>query len=184
MVFWEEPVCVRGRCKEENFKTKRKYNNKLYLDVQVFSVNENLMLKEIAAGYATNGHKIIIACIDRNTLKTFFADWEWLNLGLRVSEQLCSLPKELRKESIADIVSKVVNDTAADNVIIENIDLLFAPEYSLDVLKLLTLAGKNKRLVVLWEGSFKDGVVTYAEPGCEDYHRYEIKNYDACCIAK
>ncbi|GAB4258823.1 nucleotidyltransferase substrate binding protein [Thermincola ferriacetica] len=50
-------------------------------------MNESLMLKEIAAGYATNGHKIIIACIDRNTLKTLFADWEWLNLGLRVSEQ-------------------------------------------------------------------------------------------------
>lgn len=29
-----------------------------------------------------------------------------------------------------------------------------------------------------------DGVITYAQPGCRDYHRYEIKNYDAYCITK
>lgn len=144
----------------------------------------SLILKEVAEGYTVNSYKVIIACVDRNMLKLFFADWEWLNLGLLVSEQLCSMPEESRKQNIVDVVKKVINGTASDNVVVENIDLLFSPEYSLDVIKLFTLAGKNKRLIVLWEGTFKDGMITYAEPDCEDYHKYEIKNYDVYCITK
>lgn len=145
-------------------------------------MNGNFLLREIAAGYGTNDDKVIIACIDRNTLKKIFTDWEWLNLGLLVSEQLCRLPEGERRETIAEIVSKIINKTAAEKLVVENIDLLFAPEFSLDVLKLLTMAGKNKLLVVLWHGSFQNGVLTYAEPGYKDYHKYEISKYNACCI--
>ena len=144
----------------------------------------NLMLKEIAEGYTVDSNKVIIACVDKNIVKAFFSQWEWVNLGLALSERLITIPKESRKQSIVEIVKKQVDDTALENVVIENIDLLFSPEYSLDVIKLFTLIGKTKRLVVIWEGAFKDGVVTYAEPDSQDYHRYEIKNYDAYCITK
>ncbi|NSW90669.1 MAG: BREX-3 system P-loop-containing protein BrxF [Firmicutes bacterium] len=144
----------------------------------------HLMLKEIAEGYSVKSQKVIIACVDRDILKYFFSNWEWLNLGLIVSEHLLKLPKEARKEEIVDIVRKIIEVTDSENVVIENIDVLFSPEYSLDVIKLFTLAGKNKRLIILWEGTFKNGILTYAEPGYDDYHSYEIKNYDAYCITK
>ena len=151
-------------------------------------MDRHLTLSEIAeeytAGYAANGKKIIIACVERDVLKCFFSDWEWLNLGLIVSERLLKMPKEARKQGIADIARKAIEGAVSGNVVIENIDLLFSPEYALDVIKLFTLAGKNKCLVILWEGTYRDGILTYAEPGCEDYHCYEIKNYDVYCVTE
>ena len=63
-------------------------------------VDGYLPLKEIAQGYTEKSQKIIIACVDRDILKYFFPDWEWLSLGLIVSEHLLSLPEEARKEWI------------------------------------------------------------------------------------
>ena len=144
----------------------------------------DLVLKEVAKDYSTNSYKLIIACVDRNLVKLFFSDWEWINLGLVVSEQLHKLPVEARSHSIVDIVRNELSNISCDNIVVENIDLLFSPEYSLDVLKLFTLLGKTKRLIVIWDGTFKDGLVTYSEPGSKDYHKYEIKNFNAYCITK
>jgi hypothetical protein len=147
-------------------------------------MNGYLKLEQVSKGYSSSGGNIIIACVDKDMMKTFFSGWEWLNLGLIVSEQLCSLDKGSRKQAVVDIVKKAIDHVQSDRVVIENIDLLFSPEYSLDVIKLFAQVGKAKNLIILWEGAFKDGVITYAQPGCRDYHRYEIKNYDAYCITK
>lgn len=145
-------------------------------------MNGYVKLEQVAKGYSSDRGSIIIACVHKGIMKTLFSGWEWLNLGLIASEQLCSLDKGTRKQAVVDIVKKAIDHVHSDRVVIENIDLLFSPEYSLDVIKLLVMAGKAKNLIILWEGTFKDGVITYAEPGCGDYHRYEIKNYDAYCI--
>ncbi len=147
-------------------------------------MNGYLKLEQVAKGYSSDRGSLIIACVDKDIMKALFSGWQWINLGLVVSERLLSLDKDSRKQAVSDIVKGIIDKTQSDRIVIENIDLLFSPEYSLDVIKLFTMSGKTKNLIILWEGTFKDGVVTYAEPGYEDYHRYEIKNYDAYCITK
>ncbi|MDD2574054.1 MAG: BREX-3 system P-loop-containing protein BrxF [Firmicutes bacterium] len=147
-------------------------------------MNEYLKLEHIAKGYSADRGRVIIACADKDFMKVLFSDWEWLNLGLVVSKRLLSLDKDLRKQAVADMVKEAIRNTRSGRVVVDNIDLLFSPEYSLDVIKLFIMAANNKNLIILWEGTFKDGMVTYSEPGFGDYHIYEIDNYNAYCITK
>lgn len=146
--------------------------------------DNELSLRQVAQGYTSNAGNIMVACVDKEQVKAFFSNWKWINLGLVVSEQLCRLPKEQRKRMVADVVINAIKKTPSRNIVVENIDLLFSPEYSLDVIRTLQLAGKNKRLLVIWAGDYQDGVLTYAQPDCPDFHRYEIKNYGVCCITR
>ncbi|MCM8899932.1 BREX-3 system P-loop-containing protein BrxF [Caldicoprobacter algeriensis] len=147
-------------------------------------VNDQLSLKQVAQGYTSNAGNVMIACVDKELVKSFFSNWKWINLGLVVSEQLCRLPKEQRKKMVADIVINTVKKEPSKSIVLENIDVLFSPEYSLDVIRTLQLAGKNKRLLVIWAGEYEDGMLTYAKPDCPDFHRYEIRNYGVSCITK
>ena len=147
-------------------------------------MNEYLKLEHIAKGYSADRGRVIIACADKDFMKVLFSDWEWLNLGLVVSKRLLSLDKDTRKQAVADMVKEAIRNTRSGRVVVDNIDLLFSPEYSLDVIKLFIMAANNKNLIILWEGTFKDGMVTYSEPGFGDYHIYEIDNYNAYCITK
>ena len=147
-------------------------------------MNEYLKLEHIAKGYSADRGSVVIACTDKNFMKVLFSDWEWLNLGLVVSQSLLSLDKNLRKQAVTEIVKEAIRNTRSDRVVVDNIDLLFSPDYSLDVIKLFIMTAGDKNLVVLWEGTFKDGMVTYSEPGYKDYHVYEINNYNAYCITK
>ena len=147
-------------------------------------MNEYSRLEQIARGYSADRGSVVIACADKDFMKVLFSDWEWFNLGLIVSQRLLSLDKDMRKHAVADMVKEVIRNTRSDRVVVDNIDLLFSPEYSLDVIKLFIMAADNKNLVILWEGTFKDGLVTYSEPGFKDYHVYEINNYNAYCITR
>ena len=107
-------------------------------------MNEYLELELIAKGYKTDRGSVVIACADKDFMKVLFSDWEWFNLGLIVSQRLLSLDKDMRKHAVADMVKEVIRNTRSDRVVVDNIDLLFSPEYSLDVIKLFIMAADNK----------------------------------------
>ena len=67
-------------------------------------------------------------------------------------------------------------------LIIGNIDILFNPEYRLDVLGCFIQLAKNRRLIVLWPGDYDSGSLTYATPGHEDYKKFLIRDYDVICL--
>jgi hypothetical protein len=143
-----------------------------------------LSLRQVAEGYSSNSTNLIIACIDKAVVRNFFRDWKWINIGLVVSEALYKLPKEQRKKMVVDIVRNAIEKVHEDNIVLENIDILFFPEYSLDVVKTLQMVGKNKRLLVIWDGHCKNGVLTYSKPDYPDFHKYKIKDYGVYCITK
>ena len=66
-------------------------------------------------------------------------------------------------------------------VVCSEIDLLFEPCLSLDVLALLRAASRPTRLVVLWPGSYVDDVLTYAVAAhdhCRSWRRPEVEIID------
>ena len=67
-------------------------------------------------------------------------------------------------------------------MIIKDIDVLFNPEYKVDVLKILTEARKRKRYSVIWPGRCENGKLIYGEEGYLDYRTYDIENYDITCV--
>lgn len=143
-----------------------------------------LNLRQVAEGYTKNIGNLIVACVDKAIVKNFFGDWKCINIGLVVSEALYKLSKDQRKKMVADIVRNIIEKVPAKDIVLENIDVLFSPEYSLDVIKTLQMAGKNKRLLVIWDGHYENGMLTYSKPDYPDFHVYKLSDYGVYCITK
>ena len=69
-----------------------------------------------------------------------------------------------------------------DNTVIKDIDVLFNPEYKIDVLKMLVSVYKRKRFSLIWPGSYANGRLIYANERSPDYKTYDIKEYDILCV--
>ena len=69
-----------------------------------------------------------------------------------------------------------------DGAVIKDFDVLFNPDYQVDVLKIFVTACKQKTFSVLWPGRLEDGKLFYAEEGFPDYKVYNIGDYDITCI--
>ncbi len=78
-------------------------------------------------------------------------------------EQTRRAPAALR-ESIAAFRSSVV--------LVDRIELLFAPALRLDPLRLLRQASRIRPLVVAWPGSYENDCLTYAAPGHPEFRSY------------
>ena len=69
-----------------------------------------------------------------------------------------------------------------DDVVIKDFDVLFHPDYEIDVLRILISLHRTKPFRVLWPGSYEDGKLSYAEEGFQDYKVYELADYDVACV--
>ncbi len=147
-------------------------------------MHQGFTIKEIAEGYLTDSSQLIITNINKAALNVLFPDWLHLNMGLLLSEQLLSVSIGMRRQSIVGITKDIIARTGSNQVILHNMDMLFSPEFKLDVLKLLSSIGRGMKFIVLWHGKFEDGIITYAEPGYSDYQTYNLKDYDAYYITK
>jgi hypothetical protein len=61
---------------------------------------------------------------------------------------------------------------AADVVILDNIEILFDPALQQDPLRCLQGVSRNRTIVASWNGSARDRMLSYAEPGHREYRRY------------
>ncbi len=69
-----------------------------------------------------------------------------------------------------------------DDVIIKDFDVLFHPDYKIDVLKILINTCKTKPFRIIWPGRLQDGKLYYAEEGFADYKEYNVEDYDVTCV--
>lgn len=69
-----------------------------------------------------------------------------------------------------------------DEAVIKDFDVLFNPEYKIDVLKILIRNCKVKPFSVIWPGTLQDGKLIYAEIGYKDYKEYDVDAYDVTCV--
>ena len=103
------------------------------------------------------------------------------SVSKEVAEGLLACKENRRSMKLEQIFNSVL-DRYPDGVTIKDIDVLFNPDYKVDVLKILIAARKRKRYCVIWPGRFEDGKLIYAEEGYPDYKVYEIANYDITCV--
>ena len=86
--------------------------------------------------------------------------------------------KPNRRSMKLEQIFNAVLDQYPDGVTIKDIDVMFNPEYKVDVLKILVAARKRKRYSVIWPGRFEGGKLVYGEEGYSDYKVYKIEDYD------
>lgn len=104
-----------------------------------------------------------------------------VSLSKELADNLLACKPNRRSMKLEQIFNTVL-DRYPDGITIKDIDVLFNPEYQVDVLKILIAARKRKRFSVIWPGRYEDGKLIYAEEECTDYKVYEIANYDITCV--
>lgn len=98
--------------------------------------------------------------------------WPRVNVGLSLSEKLLELTHRQRAVRVAGTLDGIVQDENSDVTLLDNIELLFAPELAQDPLKLLQSLSRNRTIVAAWPGNFDGAALTYAEPGHPEARRY------------
>lgn len=69
-----------------------------------------------------------------------------------------------------------------EGVVLKDFDVLFNPDYKVDVLKIMVNACKAKPFSAIWPGTFDGTRLVYAEEGFRDYKTYDVDAYDITCI--
>ena len=99
-----------------------------------------------------------------------------VNIGLMLGERLYKAKADGSPVNIADELDTILGEEQRD-MTLANTDILFSPEYELDVIKLLLQLGRNQRLYMQWPGEITGEKLTYSEPGRFDFKEYNIKDY-------
>jgi len=99
-------------------------------------------------------------------------EWAILNLNLRLSEQLLDLPQRRRSTMLPRLLGDAL-DSKGEVTLLDNIELLFAPEFEQNPLSLLQGFSRNRTLVVAWPGQVSRGKLLYAKTGHPEARQYE-----------
>ena len=95
-----------------------------------------------------------------------------INVNLQLSQELLGIPKTKRPSKVDRIFGTLIEGATGDLVVLDDLEVLFDPVLQLDPLRLLKGHSRNKTLVASWNGSFEDGLLTYAEPQHPEYKTY------------
>ena len=98
------------------------------------------------------------------------------NLGLLLGEKMFDAKIGNQAIKIETALELLVNDNDG-NIFFENTDVLFSPEYGLDVIKLLLQVGRNRKVYMIWPGAMTETRLTYSKPNRFDLKEYNIKYY-------
>ena len=98
-----------------------------------------------------------------------------------LAEKLSALRPKQRTMRLSVCFEEILN-TLLDNAVIKDFDVMFNPEYKVDVLKILVDACKRKPFRIIWPGKYEDGKLFYAEDGYQDFKVFSVEEYDVTCI--
>lgn len=104
-----------------------------------------------------------------------------VSVNRELSEKLIEIRPKRRSMKLEQCFNEVLAELP-DGVIIRDFDVMFNPDYQVDVLKILTDARRHKNYSAIWPGEEKDGKLIYSVEDYPDYKTYEIENYDVTCI--
>ena len=99
-----------------------------------------------------------------------------MNIGLMLGERMYKAKADGSPVNIANELDAILGRENRDITLV-NTDILFSPEYELDVIKLLLQIGRNQRFYIQWPGEITGEKLTYSEPGRLDFKEYNIKDY-------
>ncbi|QDU47379.1 hypothetical protein Mal52_59080 [Symmachiella dynata] len=92
-----------------------------------------------------------------------------VNVNLRLSQKLLEIPRRKRPAKVSTLFSDLLDEEEGSPILLDDIELLFDKALQTNTLTLLRHHSKNRIVVVAWNGTFSDGVLTYAEPDHPEY---------------
>ena len=104
-----------------------------------------------------------------------------ISLNVLLAEKLVGIKPKRRAMRMEQCVQQVLS-VLPENTVIKDFDVMFNPEYKIDVLHILVAQCRVKPFDVLWPGRCEDEKLIYAEEGFRDYRVFEINKYDVTCV--
>lgn len=106
---------------------------------------------------------------------------EAIPINLPLAEKLSGCRANRRTMRIETFFNQVLAELP-EGVVIKDFDVMFNPEYKIDVLRIMSSACKKKSFSVIWPGKCEDGKLFYAEDSYPDYKVFSVEEYDVTCI--
>jgi hypothetical protein len=103
-----------------------------------------------------------------------------VNVNLELSRRMLELARTQRSRQVERLLKDVIAAAPGDVVLLDNLEVLFDPALEVEPLRLLQVASRNRTVVASWNGSYRDGTLTYAEPGHPEF--VQLKQTDAVVI--
>jgi len=100
-----------------------------------------------------------------------------VNVNLELSRRMLDLTERQRALQLPRLLSEIVGASAADVVLLDNVEVLFDLSLKQDPLRLLQGLSRNKTVVVAWSGSIDGEHMVYATPDHPEYKRYPIRDF-------
>ncbi len=94
------------------------------------------------------------------------------SLNKELSQLLIGKAKANYSKEIFDWISSKNREIEKEPLLLTDIDILFEPSFELDPLAIFRQSSKNKKLVVLWPGSFGNNNLSYASPDHAHYRNW------------
>lgn len=104
-------------------------------------------------------------------------DLRIINLGLDLSRGLKEYPMKYRNSKVLDELTNILAKVQAEYVLVKNLDILFNPEYKLNILNYFINLSRNRLIFIEWPGQLKGKFLEYADINSPDYQRYNIDDY-------
>ncbi len=102
-------------------------------------------------------------------------------VNLLLAEKLVGCRPNRRTMRIETFFNQILG-RLPDGVVIKDFDVMFNPEYKVDVMKIMVDACKRKPFSIIWPGKYEDGKLFYAEDGYPDFKSFSVEDYDVTCI--
>ena len=128
-----------------------------------------------SSGYAGLMKPIIYCAVDTTT------EEKAVSINIELAKKLAELRPRRRTMRLESCFEEVLN-SLPDEVVIKDFDVMFNPDYKVDVLKIMTATCKKKPFSIIWPGKFEDGKLFYAEDGYPDFKAFSVEDYDVTCI--
>jgi hypothetical protein len=103
-----------------------------------------------------------------------------LNVNLELSKAMLELTRTQRSRQAERLLKEVIAAAPGEVVLLDNLEILFDTGLEVEPLRLLQVSSRNRTVVASWNGSFKGGTLTYAEPGHPEF--IQCKQIEAVVI--
>ncbi|WP_028321662.1 BREX-3 system P-loop-containing protein BrxF [Desulfatiglans anilini] len=100
-----------------------------------------------------------------------------VNVNLELSRRMLDLTERQRALQLPRLLAEIVGISAADVVLLDNVEVLFDVSLKQDPLRLLQGLSRNKTVVVAWSGSIDGEHMVYATPDHPEYKRYPLRDF-------
>lgn len=100
-----------------------------------------------------------------------------VNVNLELSRRMLDLTERQRALQLPRLLAEIVGASAADVILLDNIEVLFDVSLKQDPLRLLQGLSRNKTVVAAWGGSIDGAHMVYATLDHPEYRRYPLRDF-------